>query len=453
MKAYIRLLKDNPSFSFLWGAQVVSLLGDWFNTIVLSTLVSRYSNGSGLAISLFLMARFVPPLFVGPFAGVLVDRFDRKKLLIYSNILRTGVVLAYLLATSPDRLWLIYALTVAQFTLSALFEPGQSAITPSLVKRDDLVAANTLASITWSTMLALGAMIGGAVAAIFGPVVALVIDAITFAVAAALIAQIQLVYEDEGNTEESSDEPPQRGFMDGLRYLTARPSTAAVLLIKGSSSIGNVDTLMTIYATVIFASLMKSELSLGIMFSAFGLGAILGPLILNIINDGSIVRMRQLVVLGFALIVAGWVILGTAASLAMVSVALMVRAMGGSANWTYSSVIIQKTVPDQYLGRVFSLDMAVFQLSTAISIIGHGLIIDFFRQQALNNWFTQIPEVIFANVSILPWRTISLAEMGLISIGTGLVSMAPLLLWGTVVLRANKRHKIAAAETKKGYSG
>lgn len=210
---------------------------------------------------------------------------------------------------------------------------------------------------------------------------------------------------------------------------------------------------MTIYATVIFASLMKSELSLGIMFSAFGLGAILGPLILNIINDGSIVRMRQLVVLGFALIVAGWVILGTAASLAMVSVALMVRAMGGSANWTYSSVIIQKTVPDQYLGRVFSLDMAVFQLSTAISIIGHGLIIDFFRQQALNNWFTQIPEVIFANVSILPWRTISLAEMGLISIGTGLVSMAPLLLWGTVVLRANKRHKIAAAETKKGYSG
>ena len=75
MNAYWRLLRNNPDFTRLWLAQVVSLLGDWFNTIVLAVLVEEYSGGSGLAVSLFLLARFVPPMLVGPWAGVLVDRF------------------------------------------------------------------------------------------------------------------------------------------------------------------------------------------------------------------------------------------------------------------------------------------------------------------------------------------------------------------------------------------
>src|SRR5690348_10489395 len=164
MSGYLRLLRENPNFARLWIAQAVSLIGDWFSTIALSTIVAHYTNGSGLAVSLLLLARFLPPLIVGPYAGVLVDRLNRKWLLIFSDATRAVIVLAFFLATSPDRLWIIYVMTVLQFCLSALFEPGRSAIIPSLVKDTDLVKANYLGNVTWSVMLAAGAALGGIVA-------------------------------------------------------------------------------------------------------------------------------------------------------------------------------------------------------------------------------------------------------------------------------------------------
>ncbi len=417
---YIRLLRENPNFKLLWSAQVISLLGDWFNTIVLSTLVVQYSDGSGLAVSLFLMVRFLPPLLVGPFAGVLVDRFDRKRILVYSNVLRTVVVLGFLLATTPDTLWLIYVLTILQFTLSALFEPGQSAIMPSLVARGDLVIANTLTSITWSVMLALGAIAGGVVAAVFGSATALVIDALTFALAGYLISRIQ--YNEASVIAETSDmqtpEPDESGnFMDGIRYLMANPSIASILLVKGGGSIGNVDTLMTIFATQIFILGTNGQLSLGIMYSAFGVGAILGPLLLNVVNDGTVRRMRRLVILGFLFALIGWLFIGAGWSLFIVSMGLLVRAMGGSVNWTYSSVIIQKSVPDRFLGRVFALDMAVFQLATVLSILLHGGLVDLMGAD-------QIP---------------------LISYGTAVVSLIPLLVWIFMLPKMEKREAVIPA--------
>src|SRR5689334_23825833 len=118
MQNYIAMLRRRPGYLRLWVAQAVSLLGDWFTTIALSALVARYSNGSGFAVSLLLLARFTPPLFVGPMAGVLVDRLNRKALLILSDGVRVFVVLGFLLATGPDRLWLIYALSIIQFSFS-----------------------------------------------------------------------------------------------------------------------------------------------------------------------------------------------------------------------------------------------------------------------------------------------------------------------------------------------
>ncbi len=134
MSTYLTLLRTNTNYSKLWMAQVISLLGDWFNFIALSTLVSNYSNESGLAISLYLLCRFLPPLIVGPLAGVLLDRFNRKQFLIASDVLRVFIVLGFLLVDSPDRLWLIYVFAVMQFAVSAFFEPGRNAILPSLLE-------------------------------------------------------------------------------------------------------------------------------------------------------------------------------------------------------------------------------------------------------------------------------------------------------------------------------
>jgi MFS family permease len=375
VSAYLSLLRTRPDFARLWLAQVISLLGDWFGVIVLSAVVAEYSGGSGLAVSGFLLARFIPPLIVGPFAGVMVDRFNRKHLLIFSDISRAVAVALMVLANSPDRLWLIYLLTVVQFSLSAIFDPARSAILPSVLPRDQLVIGNTLSSVTWSVMLAVGAIIGGVVAAYLGTAAALLIDAATFVISAVLIAQMTLHPEYVQDMEREARREKQ-GFVDGLRYLANRPAILAALLVKTAQSLGNVDALMVVYASELFIMGNDRTTPLSIMYAAFGIGAVVGPLLLNRSNDGSVRRMRRLIIVGFAWITLGWFVMGGAGILPLVSLALVVRAMGGSVNWTYSSVIIQKSVADNFLGRMFSLDMAGFQLASAISITATGALVD-----------------------------------------------------------------------------
>jgi MFS family permease len=414
VSGYIRLLRTHPDFARLWLAQVISLFGDWFNTIVLLALVARYSDEQtkGLAVSGFLLARLVPPLLVSPFAGVLVDRFDRKRLLIFSDVLRAGVVLLLLVANAPDRLWLIYVLTIVQFTLSAIFEPGRSAITPSLIPHDELVAANTLSSVTWSVMLAVGAMVGGVVADLFGTSTALVIDALSFALSAVLITQIRI--PQQGPTVHSVKPVQDRTFMDGLRYVARHPETAVTLLVKLGQSLGNVDALVTIYATEVFVLGKDGTTSLSILFASFGIGAVLGPLMLNRFNDGSVRTLRRLIAVGFVWIVLAWLLMSGAASLWVVALALVIRAMGGSVNWTYSSVIIQKSTANEYLGRMFSLDMAGFQFASIISILVTGILVD----------------------------TIGTPNIQQIVLLMAVVSMIPLLLWLLTLVWLEKRSAV-----------
>lgn len=151
---------------------------------------------------------------------------------------------------------------------------------------------------------------------------------------------------------------------------------ASTLFVKFASSLGNVDTLIIIFGTKLFILGEGGTLSLGILYSVFGIGAVLGPVLLGRYNDGSLNRMRWLIAVSFSWVALAWVALGGAQSLVVACIGLFVRAMGGSANWTYSSVILQKTTDDSFLGRVLSLDWTLFYVSTVFSTIMHGLLID-----------------------------------------------------------------------------
>lgn len=420
MSKYIQLLRNQPDFSLLWLAQVVSLLGDWFTTIVLSVLVVQYSpDNAGLAVSGLLLARFIPPMLISPLAGVLVDRFDRKWLLIMSNMLRSVVVLGFILTTqNADLLWLIYLLSVIQFVLSSIFEPGQSALIPKLVPVELLLVANTLVSITWSVMLALGAIIGGIIGAVLGVEVALSINSITFLIAAFLIYQIKN-YKEAVGEEAVNTQQDDKSFREGLRFLRRNPGIASTILVKFGSSLGNVDTLMTIYATQLFTlniweNVDGEQLTLGIMYSTFGLGAVLGPVLLNRLNDGSVPALRRMIIIGFLWVMLAWVGLGIAQTLVLVCLSLMLRAMGGSVNWTYSSVIIQKSTPDAYLGRVFSIDMAAFYLATVVSTLLHGSLID----------------------------AVGIENVRLVALGTIFIALVPLVLWSYLVRWLEQRQRL-----------
>ncbi|MDZ4768993.1 MAG: MFS transporter [Chloroflexota bacterium] len=380
MRAYLDLLRSNPNFARLWLSQVVSLTGDWFNTIALSALVVAYSpQNAGWAVSLLLLARTVPPLLISPFAGVLIDRFDRKALLVWTNYLRALVVIGFLLTTTDAGwLWLIYVLSILQFALAAIFEPCQQAITPSLVERDDLVTANTLNTVTWSVLLAFGAVIGGVVASVVGLSAALLIDAVSFMIAGLLAASVR--YQPIRDVAVIVPGAPVERvtFWDGVRYLRRNSDAASTLFVKFAGSLGNVDTLIIIFGTKLFVMGEGGTLSLGILYSAFGLGAVLGPALLNRFNDGSMGRMRILIAVAFAWMMLAWLLLGWAGSLLVVCIGLIVRAMGGSVNWTYSTVILQKVTDDAYLGRVSSWDWALYYLATVITTIVHGALVDAF---------------------------------------------------------------------------
>ncbi|MBC7814338.1 MAG: MFS transporter [Burkholderiales bacterium] len=449
MSGYIRLLRDNPNYARLWLAQCVSLLGDWFNTIVLSTLVTRYSNGSGIALSIFLLARFLPPLIVSPYAGVLVDRFDRKRLLIFSDLSRAVIVILFLLANTPDKLWLIYLLTTFQFAMSAIFEPGRNAILPSLVKQDDLLKANTLGNVTWSLMLAVGAIAGGLVQGIFGDAFALGVDAASFLISALFMMGIRMPSQpieesavSHTPVEATKEDKSKRTFGEALRYIAQNPFTAAVLLVKAGGSLGNIDALIVIYATQIFVVGQGGGGSIGILYSFFGIGALLGPAILNRFSDGTPRVLRRLIIVAYAWMMIAWLLYGAAPTMLLAGIALTLRGMGGSVYWTYSSVILQKTVPDHYLGRLFSVDMGGFYLSTVLSTVLTGVLLEI-NTLPIGAFFGANPNGV---TSLL---LLQLQQNGIrqVSFTWGLLSLIPLVLWSAAVymMERHRRYETALA--------
>jgi len=190
VNAYLELLKNRPGYRNLWLASLVSLLGDWFNTIASMMIVNRYTE-TDLAISWILIARTLPRFIIGPLAGVVADRVNRKLVMVTADLLRAAIVASFLFVDRPERVWLIYFLTTAQFVMASFFEPASSAIVPGLVRgSQELLTANVLSSVTWSVMLTMGAALGGVFAGIFGTQAALLADSFTFVCSAILVLRI-----------------------------------------------------------------------------------------------------------------------------------------------------------------------------------------------------------------------------------------------------------------------
>lgn len=373
MREYIQLLRKRPSFRSLWLAAVVSLAGDWFNTIASVIIVNRYTD-SGLALSWILIAKTLPRFFLGPLAGVVADRFSRKAVMIVSDLLRAGVVLCFLFVDRAERIWLIYLLTTVQIVISSFFEPASSAILPSLVEgNQELVTANVIRNVTWSLMLAVGSALGGGFAALFGAEGALVVDALTYLVSAVLVTRIVVPSAFEPEITHTSG---WTDFVDGFRYVVKRADVAILTLVKAMGQIGSGDIVIAVYAERLFRLGREGAGALGIMFAAAGIGAVIGPLIGNRLTDGTTRTLRWAILAGYLFIPLGWLVMGLAPSLWVASLGILLRLMGSSVNWTYSSVLIQFRVPNKFLGRVFALDMAMFTVFSSTFIYLTGYLLD-----------------------------------------------------------------------------
>lgn len=401
----LRLLTTNPGFARLWLALAVSIAGDWFTVIALAVLVSRASGGSGLALAGLIVMQLLPSVVVGPLAGVLADRYERRAVLVAADLARAALVLLFIPAAATGDLWPLLVLAFAHFSLATVFEPTRSAIMPSVVGPADLLAASTLTAVTWSVMTAVGGAAGGAILSAVGLQAAFVIDALTFVGSAALILTIP---RPAAASAAARDAGPVR-FLDAVRCARARPATLAVLLVKGINGVALIDVFIMVYATRVFVRGEDGAVSVGLLYAAFGVGAVLGPALFNRANDGRVSTMRTLIAAGSAHISAGLLAFAAAPSLALAAAAVVVRGMGGSMNWTYSTVILQKTVPDRLLGRLFAVDLGVAQSTAAAFSVVWGLAID--------------------GIGVRPvvWTA-------------GVVSLLPLAAW-TLALRWMRRHE------------
>ena len=275
---YISVLKENPSFRNLWYGQVISDLGNWVNSIALYALILQLT-GSGMAMAAAMMAKLLPMVVVSPLAGVVIDRMDRKNILIASDVLRCLTVLGFLMVDGKEDLWLVYTLTLLEVALSGFFEPARSAILPSLVPRNHLVTANALSGATWSVMLALGAALGGFVVSLLGIRTAFILDAITYLVSAGFIIRIS-------SPGKKSEEPVAnnvgsgfKGLVEGGRYLLAQPIVLALALLKSGVAIkGGIMTLVPLFAHRAWSDPAAVSMGVGVMYSCRGIGAAIGPI-------------------------------------------------------------------------------------------------------------------------------------------------------------------------------
>ena len=139
MNEYLTLLRGNRNFRNLWFGSVISQFGDWFNVIASAELITRLTD-SGIALSYLFLARFLPLFVLSPVAGGLADRFDRRRIMVLSDVLRGLTVLGFLLVREPGDVWLFYLLTIVQFSLSALFTPARGAALANVQEPGDVEA-------------------------------------------------------------------------------------------------------------------------------------------------------------------------------------------------------------------------------------------------------------------------------------------------------------------------
>src|SRR5215204_6198488 len=378
---YIDLLRRNRSFRQLWLGQVVSQMGDWFDTIALYTIILKLT-GSGRDVGLLLVARFVPSFFFGPISGVIADRFSRQRIMIVSDLLRAVVVLGFLFVRRADQLWIVYVLTVFQLGLSTFFEPAKTAAIPSIVEDRELVAANAISSVTWSVMLTLGAAIGGLITSWFGTDVAFILDAATYLLSAALIASIRV-------TKRRKRERQKLSFLrmlgitetiDGIKYVKDRPRVLALLLVKPAWGLGGgILTLLAVFGERIFPVGKDAAGGIGVLFAARGIGTAVGPIVARRISGEGLRRMQISIGISFLLAGVFYMAFGSATSFIFALVVLAIAHCGGSILWVFSTVILQRSVEDNFRGRVFAAEMALFTLTMAASNYITGELLDRFQ--------------------------------------------------------------------------
>lgn len=269
-------------FGRLWTSGLVSMTGDWVTFTGLPLVVYELT-GSTLATGGILLAGIAPRIAFGSLAGVFVDRWDRRRILIGANLAHALFLLPLLAVHSERDLWIVYAVAFIQATLGQLVEPAEGALLPRLVEREELVAANALNALNNNLARLIGPLLGGVTVQVAGLSGVVVVDAVSFLAAAALVAGVSA---DRGRVAASAFAERAGNalaafwseWIDGLRLIARTRLTAVLVGFAAVTGVGEgvIATLIVPFVTDVLES---GGAGYGAILSGQAVGGLIGSVL------------------------------------------------------------------------------------------------------------------------------------------------------------------------------
>ncbi len=355
--ATLRDLLTHPKFSRLLVAQTVSSLGDWVGFVAVTALVTRLGGAVGAyAVAGVMVARMAPAILFGPVAGAIVDRVNRKQLMIVADLSRGAL---YALMPFLGKLWAIFLLSFAIECLSLLWTPARDASLPNIVPRRQLANANSIGLVTTYGTLPLGGLIFAFLAGGSDLIpwftdrpesLALWLDGGTFLLSALLVSRIAIPSPAPRRLQRLDMSRVGRDVLDGVRFLREDSLASAMTLgiVVAFSAVGAVLALGPIFAK---QTLAAGDPGWGILVTSFGIGMGIGMAVSNKAAD---LLERETLFVWSLIAAAGTLFvlaMMPAIELAAVTTVVLGTFCGGA--WVSGYVLLQENVTDEFRGRTF----------------------------------------------------------------------------------------------------
>jgi MFS family permease len=384
MRDFATLLRSNAGYRRLWLAQVISEVGDYFNNVAVFSLALE-RTGSGLVVSGIMLARAMPAVAAGPLAGVLLDRYDRKRIMVLSDLVRAAVAGAFVLTVEAAGTWPLYALSAVLMFASPFFTSGRSAILPAITSREELHTANSVTQTTsWATIAA-GAMLGGLSAAKFGYAWAFWFNAASFLVSALLVARIR---SPQGDFRAHRSVPrmvlrPWSEYREGLRYIGSVPLILGVTLLHVGWAAGGgaAQILFALFGEQVFG---RGAAGIGTLWGFAGLGLLAGGALGHLAGKRTAYReYKRVVAVSYLVHGAAYVAFSLAETYAAALWWIAVSRVGMAVCSVLNYSQLLRHTEDAFRGRVFATLEAARWAAMMLSMAAAGLASEYYSPRAI----------------------------------------------------------------------
>ena len=404
-KGYIEFFSSNAKYRRLWAASVISLLGEWFNTIALFLLILEYS-GSEFLLGILFSVRMILFGISQPINGLLADRLNRKSLMLWSNIAQIFLALTFLMVDGPEDMWWLIGVSGIMMLFHGVYVTAERAAVPNIVNEEDLITANAIGSASWSTALCTGAMLGGIVVSQWGTDAAFVIDSFTFLLSAIILIPLSIEQTVDENMKGPIFRTALKNIKIGWDRIYSDKKLLRIVFAKTSWNLAGAGL------AGVFLVLAGSDISgygaafgFGLFFFARGIGTGIGPLIArSVFKD----RSKWPNMVGILVSLSGifYFFVGLTIDYYLpLTVFLIICAHSASGgNWVLSTVLTQTWVEDEVRGRVFSMDMLLLGLSAGLSTTTAGYLVEYHDLTLQNGFITFSILMVLCGIIFTLWR-------------------------------------------------